>query len=199
MGNIPIKPILKTVKTHGPKAGKFVVDNLDNIGSAMKFASTAAKKVNDYNKSKKEEKQKQGKTPYRKARFNQYNSEILHDLNNKNRIELLQCKLEVSQFIQQINNEEQNEAIVKKPFRTERSNKWNQILIQIEDKMKIKEYQEFLMIYNNPNYKSSYFEGFEGHLDKFKNHVNNEDKQLLYQFIESNTGRNIEEIKRDFD
>ncbi|MBS2967794.1 hypothetical protein J9317_03265 [Metabacillus sp. KIGAM252] len=198
MGNIPIKPLVDSIKTHGPKVGKFVKDNWQVLGTGITLATKAGKKINDHNNNKKESKQKQGKIPYRKVRFIQYKTEILHDLGNKKRSELFQYKLEVSQFIQQINNEEQNEVILKKPLHTKRVSDWNEILIQIEDKMKTKDYQEYLMIYNNPTHKSPYFEGFDVHLDKFNTLVNKENTQLLYKFLQLNTGRSIEEIKRDF-
>ncbi|MFY4776616.1 hypothetical protein [Metabacillus sp. RGM 3146] len=198
MANLPIKPIIDTVKTHGPKVGKLVKDNWKDIAKAVTVAGAATKQINDYRKSNKETKLKRGKTNYRKAKFVQYKNEILHDLDNKKRSELLQYKLEVSQFILQIDNEEKNEVVLKKPLHTKRMNNWNGILIQIEDKMKTKDYQEYLMTYNNPNHKSSYFEGFEGLLDKFKNLVNDENRTLLYNFLQLNTKKNIEEIKRDF-
>lgn len=91
------------------------------------------------------------------------------ELDNKNRNELFQYILEVEQFIQQIKNEENKELGVRKPIHKNRIKNWNDILIQIKDKMDAKDYLEFIKIYNNPNYHSEYFQGFEGVAEKFKN------------------------------
>lgn len=64
--------------------------------------------------------------------------------------------------------------------------------------MAAKEYLDYLMIYNNPNHQSIYFEGFEGQLEKYKNLINNQNIDDLYNFILSRTNKSIVEIKRDF-
>lgn len=198
MAKIPIKPIVETVKTQGPKVGKFVKDNWKELSKAVAIVGTTGKKANDYRKSKKETEQYRGKTHYRKTRHGQYKTEILRDLENKKRNELFQAKLEVEQFIQQIKDEGNKELVVKKPLHFKRINNWNEILTQIEDKMAMKDYQEYLMIYNNPNYNSSYFEGFEGQLKKYKNLIDGQNTDELYEYLLTRTKRDKEDIKRDF-
>ncbi len=77
-------------------------------------------------------------------------------------------------------------------------NNWNEILIQVKDKMDTKDYQEYLHLYNNPNYNSSYFEGFEGQIEKYKKLIENQNIEDLYNFIVAKTQKSLEEIKKDF-
>lgn len=55
--------------------------------------------------------------------------------------------------------------------------------------MTIKDYQEYLMLYNNPSYESSYFEGYEAELEKFKKIINSHNHEELHNFISSITGK----------
>lgn len=198
MGKIPIKQIVDTVRTQGPKVGKFLKDNWKDVTKAVAVVGPVGKKINDLRKDNNNSKQEQGKIHYRKGRYIHYKTQILSDLDNKKRSELFQHRLQVEQFIKQIKDEENKELFVKKPLYSKRINKWNEILRQIEDKMLIKDYQEYIMIFNNPNYQSVYFEGYEGHLEKFKNLIINQNIDKLYEFLISETKKNIEEIKRDF-
>jgi hypothetical protein len=196
MAKIPIKPIVDTVKTQGPKVGKFVKGNWKEISQVVALVS--GKKTNDFRKSKKETKQYQGKIHYRKNRYGQYKTEILRDLDNKKRNELFQAKLEIEQFIQQITDEGNKELVVKKPLHSKRIKNWSEILTQIEDKMATKDYQEYLMIYNTPDYQSSFFEGFEGQLEKFKNLIDGHNIDELYEYLLTRTKRSKEDINKDF-
>lgn len=135
---------------------------------------------------------------HRKRRNNHYTTNILTELDSQNRNELFQYILEIEQFIQQIKNEKKKEIGVKKPIHEKRINNWNDILIQIKDKMSTKDYLEFIKIYNNPNYQSEYFEGFEGHVETFKKLNNGEKYDDLLKYIAEITSRNTEQIKKDF-
>jgi hypothetical protein len=119
-------------------------------------------------------------------------------LDSQNRNELFKYILEVEQFIQQIKNEENKELVVKKPIHIKRIKNWNDILIQIKDKMYTKDYIEFIKIYNNPNFHSEYFKGFEGLVENFKKLNNREKYDDLLKYIAEITNRSIEQIKRDF-
>ncbi|MDE0641581.1 hypothetical protein PWJ77_14045 [Bacillus sp. CNPSo 3703] len=198
MAKIPIKPIINTIKDHAPRAGKFIKENWKEVVTVVERADAVGKRVNDYRKSKKAVKQNQGKMHFRKARYAHYKTKIMGELDNKKRRELFQYKLEVEQFIRQIKNEEDNELGVKKPIHSKRTKKWKEVLIQIIDKMKIKDYQEYLMLYNNPNYECNYFEGYEGEVEKFKRIINSDDYEELHNFIFSKTGKSKSEIEKDF-
>jgi hypothetical protein len=198
MAKIPIKPIVDTAKKHGPKVGKFVKENWKDIPQGVAILGTFGKKVSDFTENKKESKQYDAKIHYRKKRYLKYKNEILPELDNKKRHELFQARLEVEQFIQQIKNEENKELVVKKPLHSKRIKGWNEILIQINDKIEIKDYQEYLMIYNTTNYHSAYFEGFEGQVVKFKNLIDNANIDEIYNYLFETTKRSKEEIRRDF-
>lgn len=93
----------------------------------------------------------------------------------------------------QITNAQKSEKIINKPLHLKRYKSWNEILIQIEDKMKSKNYEELLKLYNNPEYNCTYFELRT--IDYIKAI---EDKKELYQFIIDYTSKDINEIKKDF-
>ena len=198
MANIPVKPIFKLAKQYGPTAGKYVLKNWKSIISAVPAAVKVKQSADGLISERKEFKQNQGKIHYRKTRFIDYKTKILKDLGKKNRKVLFDHILEVRQFIKQIENEEKKKLSVKKPLNSKRINNWKSILIQIEDKIETKDYQEYLMIFNNPNYQSIYFEGFEGQIIKFKEVVNKGDSKALNEFIFITTKKSIEEIKKDF-
>jgi hypothetical protein len=198
MAKIPIKPIVDTAKTHVPKVGKFVKENWKEISQGAALVGTLGKKVNDFRENKKDTKLYDAKIHYRKNRYIKYKTEILPELDNKKRHELFQARLEVEQFIQQIKNEENKELVVKKPLHSKRIKDWNEILIQIKDKIETKDYQEYLMIYHTTNYHSAYFEGFEGQIVKFKNLIENSNTDEIYNYLFETTKRSKEEIKRDF-
>jgi hypothetical protein len=147
---------------------------------------------------KKESNKTEGKLHHRKGRYDHYKIKILMELDSQNRNELFQYILEVEQFIQQIKNEENKELGLKKPIHKNRIKNWNDILIQIKDKMYTKDYLEFIKIYNNPNYHSEYFKGFEGLVEKFKKLNNREKYDDLLKYIAEITNRSIEQIKKDF-
>lgn len=194
MSRIPIRPIIEGVKKYGPKTGKLIKENRKEIAAVL-GAFGAIKKQRE----KKEESNKtEGKLHHRKVRYNHYKTKILTKLDSQNRDELFQYILEIEKFIQQIKNEENKEIGVKKPIHEKRIKNWNDILIQIQDKMSTKDYLEFIKIYNNPNYKSEYFNGFEGHLEKFKKLNNGEKYDDLFNYIADITSRNIDQIKKDF-
>ncbi|KIL46717.1 hypothetical protein KP77_28440 [Jeotgalibacillus alimentarius] len=46
--------------------------------------------------------------------------------------------------------------------------------MQINNRIAVKDYEEYLKIYNKPDYVSNYFEGFNTQLDKYKKLINEE-------------------------
>ena len=198
MSKIPIKPIIELAKRHGPAMGKFVKKNWKEISQTVGVVGSVGKTANNLVNNRKEAKQENGKIHYRKTRFVEYKTETLGSIDSKNRAELFKHILEIKQFINQIEIEGNKELALKKPLHSKRINDWNSILVQIEDKIITRDYQEYLMIYNNPEYPSAYFEGYEGQITKFKELVNKGILEELYNFIQLTTGKNIDDIKRDF-
>ncbi|MDA1605200.1 hypothetical protein PDL06_03285 [Bacillus cereus group sp. TH208-1LC] len=198
MAKIPIKPIVNGVKEHGPKAWTFIKENGKDIAKVAGIIGSGVKVAYSMNKKREENQNNPSKVHYRKARYNDYKSNILKSLDIKKRAELFQYKLEVEKFIEQINNEENSELIVKKPLHSRRMNNWSSILIQIQDKIQAKDYHEYLKICNKSDYYSDYFEGFEGYVDKLKFLLNNEIPESVYEYLAKQTNIDIEKIRKDF-
>ncbi len=59
-------------------------------------------------------------------------------------IQLNSYTQEIENFIKQIHQEEANQLVINKPLHSKRSKSWRQIQIQIEDKIKTKNYEELL-------------------------------------------------------
>lgn len=116
----------------------------------------------------------------------------------RQRKELFQYTLEVEQYIEQIKFEENQQLNVKKTLHSKRLKNWYDILTQIKDWMITKDYHEYLLIYNDPNYTSTYFEGFTKLVEKFKKLMNEQYKDKLHRFISDNTKKDISRIKSDF-
>lgn len=198
MSRIPIGPIIEGVKKYGPKTGKFIKDNYKEIVAVADAFGAGGESIKKHREKKKESNKTEGKLHHRKGRYNHYKTKILTELDSQNRNELFQYILEIEQFIQQIKNEEKKEIGVKKPIHEKRIKNWNDILIQIKDKMSTKDYLEFIKIYNNPNYQSEYFKGFEGHVEKFRKLNNGEKYDDLLKYIAEITSRTIDQIEKDF-
>ncbi|MFJ7308810.1 hypothetical protein [Peribacillus frigoritolerans] len=194
MVRFPIGPIIEG----GKKAGKIIKDNHKEITAVIGLLSTGGKVIKENTVKKKESNKTEGKLHHRKGRYYHYKTKILMELDSQNRNELFQYILEVEQFIQQIKNEENKELGLKKPIHKNRIKNWNDILIQIKDKMYTKDYLEFIKIYNNPNYHSEYFKGFEGLVEKFKKLNTREKYDGLLKYIAEITNRSIEQINKDF-
>ncbi|MCS1381899.1 hypothetical protein NXZ75_06815 [Lysinibacillus sphaericus] len=195
MSKIPIKPILKTMKTLAPKV-IFVKENPDKVVAAAGGLGKLGKAGMDTIKSKEERFDRRalkGKVPFRKRKFIQYQNEILPNLDSYSYTELISYKHEVENYIKQINQEEDDQLVVNKPLNSKRRKSWEKIYIQIEDKIKSKNYVEFLKVYNSSSYTSDYFE------DKIiKNIRNIENKDELYKYIIRYTERDLKEIEKDF-
>jgi len=130
---------------------------------------------------------------YRRLQYDRFNKEVLTNLDSFTYIELNSYKQEVQNFLKQIGQEEKNELIINKPIHLKRSKSWNQVLIHIEDKIKIRNYEELCKAYNSSTYESTYFE--VNVINKMKNIEN---KNELYKYIQQYTDRDMEEIEKDF-
>lgn len=86
----------------------------------------------------------------------------------------------------------------KKVIHSNRLKNWNTILIQIEDWIATKDYHEFVLIFNDPKFNSSYFEGYSALVNKFKRLMEKDDLEALYKFISTTTKKDIDKIKVDF-
>lgn len=190
--------LLKALKKNVPKTGKFIKDNYKEIAAVVGVLGNGKESIKNHMEKKKESNKTEGKLHHRKVRYNHYKTKILSELDSQNRYELFKYILEIDQFIEQIKNEEKKEIRVKKPIHEKRIKNWNDILIQIKDKMSAKDYLEFIKIYNNPNYQSEYFKGFEGHVEKFKKLNNDEKYDDLLKYVAEITSRNINQIEKDF-
>lgn len=194
MATLPLRQIGEAIKKYAPKAGKFAIKHWKEITVSVGTVGKSVEKYNKYRENRKENKQ----LPYRKERNIYYKSQILRDLDNKNRNDLFQYKLEIEQFIQQIKGEEKDGIKFKKTILSHEIKDWNELLIAIEDKMYARDYLEYLKIYNDPNYISEYFKGFENLVQKFKKLIDTEQTEEFFNFIFLHTKRSIEQIRRDF-
>ena len=184
---VPVKNIANFGIKHGPKMIK-------HAGSALAAAVALKKIVEERNNKKIEE----GGFHFRKQRYIEYNKKIMKSLEQCHRTELLKYKMEVTQFIEQIDTETTQDIKTKKSLHNKRRKNWESILVQIDAKLKSKDYQEYLKIYNNDEYTSVYFEGFEGYVKTFKKLIgkNNQDEIILFLFQQTDMSATL--IKNDF-
>lgn len=184
---IPQKVIADLGKKHGPKAIALIVP-------AIGLVKEAAKLVEDRRRKKVEE----GSYHFRKERYIEYNQKIMKNLEQCHRTELLKYKMEVAQFIEQIDTEIKQDVMAKEPIHRKRRKNWESLLVQIDAKLKSKDYQEYLKIYNNGEYTSDYFKGFEGYVKTFKKLIEKDDKDEIILFLEKQTDMNATLINNDF-
>lgn len=190
---IPIKPIVNGVKTASPVVLEFMKKNPTQTISAIGGATKAGKDLLGSKESRFEKKQKKGKIHYRKLQFLKYQNEILPNLDSYSYIQLNSYKQEVEAYIKQIQQEEESQLGVNKPLHTKRTKSWQQIRIQIEDKIKTKNYQVLLKAYNDASYASDYFD------DKVINGLRNLSNQNeIDQYVYRYTKKDIKDIERDF-
>lgn len=184
---LPIKPIADFAIKHGPKA-------LKHTRTAYNVAVGANKLVKDHKQKNLDE----GKLHYRKQRYIEYNQKILKNLDKSQRTELVKYKMEINQFIQQIDAEEIDELRTKKPLHNKRRKNWKSLLVQIDAKLKTKDYQEYLKIHGNSEYISTYFEGFEVNVNTFKKIIENKNPEELTTFLVKQTNMTTPIINEDF-
>lgn len=196
MAKIPVNLMVNIAKNHGPKAIKAIKDNKEIILGAAPIVGAGAAKVKKVYHDRKNT--SDTKEHYRKGRYSEYKNDILGNLSNQNRLQLVNYKDEVESFISQIEYEEKEEVVLKKPLHSKRRDDWKKILIQIEDKIRLMDYQEYLKLFNNPNYTSSYFEGYDRKLNAYKNLITEENIKEIHEFIFDQTGKSTEAIQRDF-
>lgn len=134
----------------------------------------------------------------RKKRYQHYLTEVTPTIDSRNRDELFQYKLEVEQCIQQIKFEQAQDNVIKKQIHENRIKEWDAILSQIVSQMTVKDYMEYLKLFNNPDYQSEYFKGFEGDVEKFKKLNTVEQYDMLVRYIHEKTNIDIEQIKKEF-
>lgn len=193
MSKIPAKPIIEFTKTAAPKFIDFVKKNPKEVIAGLGGAAKLGQEWVNGKEVRVQKKQKSGKVHYRKTQHLKYYNEILPKLDSYSYIQLNSYTQEIDNFIKQIHQEEANELVINKPLHSRRSKSWRQIQIQIEDKIKTKNYEELFKAYNSPSYESNYFGA------KVINHMRNiENKNELYKYIHRYTERDMKDIERDF-
>lgn len=190
---IPIKPILKTVKNVSPIVADYAKKNPKATIAVMTGAGKAGKELFRGKASRFEQKQSKGKVHYRKLQYLKYHNEILPNLDSYSYIQLNSFKQEVETYIKQIKKEEESQLGVNKPIHGRRIKSWQQIKIQIEDKIETKNYSELLEAYNNNSYSSKYFE------DKVIADMRELENPIeVCQYIYRYTKKDMKDIERDF-
>lgn len=173
---IPVKPLVDKAKKNGPRLIKQYGPSL--LGMIPKDSLLK-------------------NTPHhRKERYNTHVKETLQNLDSYNREQLIGLELEIEEFLLQIEDEKANKRVPLNPRINKWNDNWKNILRQVSAKRKNKDYIEYIKIYNNPDYHSEYFVGYEGHIKKYKELIRNEEQKELIDFIISQTGKSEEEINR---
>ncbi|GER68604.1 hypothetical protein BpJC7_19840 [Weizmannia acidilactici] len=188
----PVKSMIEIIKTQGPVVIKWVHDYWKSASKIIGAAGSAGKTIQWYRKYK----NKQLGTL--KNQYEYYEKQVLGHFSGCTRKDLYQYILEIEKTIQQIEQEQQSNMFLLKPFYGQEIRKWNAIFAQITDKMSVKDYQEYLLMYNNPDYENGYFKGFDALTGKFKSIAASGDMEALYRFISEKTGMPMEKIKSDF-
>lgn len=196
MSKKPIDFVIETAKTNGPKVAKYIKDNPEVVLKVAPFIPLAVKKVKDFQDNRK--KKSTLKLDVRKTKYKEYQTEILINLSDYTRLQLLGHKNEVESFIEQIKNEEMQEFALKKSLHSKRTKEWEKILIQIIDKIALLDYQEFIKVFNNPGHTSLYFEGMERQLAGFKRMIGEDDIEAIRNYVFEQTGKKKEDIAREF-
>lgn len=188
--------IVNGVKKYGPTVGKLALKHNKEIMGAL-GSINLKKRPKNPDDSEQSPKKVKNKHP-RKQRYQYYLTEVTPTLDTRNRDELFQYRLEVEQCIQQIKMEQAQDIVIKKQIHEGRIKEWESILSLIVSQMTIKDYMEFLRLFNNPEYQSDYFAGFEGDVEKFKKLNTVEQYDALVQYVHEKTMIDIEQIKREF-
>jgi hypothetical protein len=188
--------IVNGVKKYGPTVGKLALKHNKEIMGAL-GSINLKKRPKNPDDSEQSPKKVKNKHP-RKQRYQYYLTEVTPTLDTRNRDELFQYRLEVEQCIQQIKLEQAQDIVIKKQIHEGRIKEWESILSLIVSQMTIKDYMEFLRLFNNPEYQSDYFAGFEGDVEKFKKLNTVEQYDALVQYVHEKTMIEIEQIKREF-
>ncbi|MYL64380.1 hypothetical protein GLW07_13570 [Bacillus hwajinpoensis] len=193
MVKIPIKPIMNVAKNATPIVTEYVKKHPGKTLSIISVAGKASKEFLDKKEARFEKKQNKGKIHYRKIQHLKYHNEILPKLDTYSYIQLNSFKQEVETYIKQINQEEENQLAINKPLHTKRIKSWDQIRIQIEDKIKTKNYEELLKAFNSPSYESIYFDA------KVINGIRSiDDTKEVHNYVYLYTEKDIKNIEIDF-
>lgn len=190
--------IMNGVKKYGPAVGKFALEHKKEIVEAIGAFGVTERLKKRSNQESNPKKRKDKIMHPRKKRYQYYLAEVVPALNTQNRDELFQYKLEVEQCIQQIKFEQAQDIVIKKQIHESRIKEWDAILSQIVSQMTVKDYMEYLKLFNNPEYQSEYFKGFEGDVEKFKKLNTVEQYDTVVNYIHEKTNIDIEQIKKEF-
>ncbi|WP_214703429.1 MULTISPECIES: hypothetical protein [unclassified Exiguobacterium] len=190
--------IVNGVKKYGPTVGKLALKHNKEIIGAL-GSINLKKRFNKSDEPNQSPKKAKAKNMHpRKQRYQYYLTEVTPTLDTRNRDELLEYKLEVEQCIRQTKMEQAQDIVIKKQIHEGRIKEWEAILTHIVSQMTIKDYMEYLRLFNNPEYQSEYFAGFEADVEKFKKLNTVEQYDALVQYVHEKTMIDIEQIKREF-
>ncbi|MCH4826373.1 hypothetical protein [Planococcus halocryophilus] len=198
MAKIPVKLVYDVAKTHGPKAIKLALANKELMNEVLPAIGKGAEKIKEYQANRKDKKEENNSDQFRKINIKDYKKNDLSKLNNLNRIQLIKHKHEIETFISQISHKEKQELAIKKPIYSKNIKEWNSLLVQIENQIAVMDYHEYLNIYNNHEYESTYFKGFERKVLSFKKIIEEDSNETLYHFIQAQTNRDLATIEQDF-
>ncbi|TCI28537.1 hypothetical protein EVJ33_13210 [Exiguobacterium sp. SL-10] len=190
--------IINGVKKYGPAVGKFALAHKNEIAGAIGALGVTERLKKRTNKESNPKKGKDKIMNPRKKRYQYYLTEVVPTVDTRNRDELFQYKLEVEQCIQQIKYEQAQDIVIKKQIHEGRIKEWHAVLSQIVSQMTVKDYMEYLKLFNNPEYQSEYFKGFEGDVEKFKKLNTVEQYDTLVRYVHEKTNIDIEQIKKEF-
>lgn len=198
MAKIPVNSVVDAAKTHGPKVIKYVVDNQDKIIRVIPIIEAEVKKIKERQANKIANKVENDNDQFEKIDIKAYKKNTLSKLDNLNRIQLNKHKHEIETFISQIATEEKQALAIKKPLYAKKIKEWNSLLTQIENQIAVMDYQEYLKMFNNPTYESTYFEGSERKIQNFKKLMDEDSPEALFNFIHVQTNRDLANIEKDF-
>lgn len=174
---LPVKPIVDIAKKNGPKLVK-------KYGPALVSAIP--------------EKTSLLKTPshHRQQRYTTHSTETLQHLDSFNREELINLELEVEEYLDQIEEERTTKKTPVNPRLNRWMDNWKNIHRQVSSKRKNRDYIEYVKIYNNPEYQSDHFTGFEGHIRRYKELIASGDQDGVVGFITEQTGKSEKEVHK---
>ncbi|MDN3451880.1 hypothetical protein QMA09_16945 [Planococcus sp. APC 3906] len=206
MAKIPVNSVVDTVKTYGPKVAKLAYENKELIVDAIPKIELELRKIKERQAEKSKERQakklankvENDNDHFEKMDIKAYKKNTLSKLDNLNRIQLNKHKHEIETFISQIATEEKQALAIKKPLYAKKIKEWNSLLIQVENQIAVMDYHEYFNIYNNPAYESTYFKGSERKIQSFKQVLDEDSTEALFNFIHVQTNRDLANIEKDF-
>lgn len=188
-GDVLAKKTFKELITVAKKIGPTILKEAPTVISTF---SKVKQQINQRSEKSEGKKRSIGKIHYRKIRYSEFYSAIIPNLDNYSYIELRSFIEEIKNYIVQLENEK-NKHSLNQTIISRRIKKWDDLLVQLKDKLATKCYLEFLKIHNTFEYRSTFFE--EKIVSDFKN-ISAKEEQ--YNFIKRYTNKTENEFNDDF-